>query len=115
MSDREEWMDEAGRPLQVLLEGAQRASRASLPDAEAALVRDRVLRGRPPRARLLWLAASLAATLLMAVGAARLRRPAAVEVVREVAFETVDHGRVVRFEMTVYRETKKENNDESTH
>jgi hypothetical protein len=110
MSARDDWKD-AGDALSDLLERAQRASEVRMSDSDSAQIWEKVHAGRrigvPP---LGWIA-GLAAALAVAAGLASVRRPAPIEIVKEVGFESVHDGKTVRFEMIVYREAKKEKND----
>jgi hypothetical protein len=108
MSTGDDWKDEAGEPLSELLQRAQRASQAGMSDAESAHLWETVRHRRPRQPSLRPWAVGVAAALLIAAGLTWLRRPAPIEIVKEVAFETVHDGKTVRFEMTVYREAEKE-------
>jgi hypothetical protein len=111
MSERENGTEEAGDALANLLEQAQRAANVGMLENDAARVWARITQGRRRRTPRVWLIASAAAALTMVAGLAGSRRPRPIEIVNEVSFESVHDGQVVRFEMTVYRESKKEKAD----
>jgi hypothetical protein len=110
MSEHDDWMDEAGDALAGLLARARRAAEVGIAGEDSARIWAVVRHGRRTRAKHLWLVASVAAALAMIAGLAGMRRPA-IEIVKEVAFESIHDGQVVRFEMTVYKESRKEKAD----
>jgi hypothetical protein len=105
MSEPEDWSADAGDELAALVRRAQRAQAAGLSEADSQRVWERLQQQRHERRRRVWLALGAAAALLVAA-ALTLRRPP-VEIVKEVRFESVHQGKVVRFELTVYREKEK--------
>jgi hypothetical protein len=106
MSDPDDWSADAGDELEALVRRAQRAQAAGMSEADSQRVWERLQQQRRhKRAPRVWLAAAVAAALLVAA-ALTLHRPQ-VEIVKEVRFESVHEGKVVRFELTVYREKEK--------
>ena len=102
MSEPDDWSADAGDELEALVRRARRAQAVGMSDADSQRVWERLQRRRHGGRPRLWLAAAVAAALVVAAVLAT-RRPQ-VEIVKEVRFESVHAGRVVRFEMTVYRD-----------
>ena len=112
MSEPDDLSDEAGDDLTALVRRAQRVTAAGMSEADSRRVWERLQQQRHKGRRRVWLAVSAAAALLIAA-ALTLRRPP-VEIVKEVRFESVYEGKVVRFELTIYREKEKPHGDKPT-
>jgi hypothetical protein len=112
MSEPDDWSGDAGDELTALVRRGQRALAPGMSEADSQRVWERLLQQQRHKSRRrAWLAVSAAATLLVAA-ALSLRRPQ-VEIVKEVRFESVHEGKVVRFELTVYREKEKPHGEKS--
>jgi hypothetical protein len=113
MSEPDDWSADAGDELRALVRRAQRAQAVGMSQADSERVWQRLQQRRHKGTRRVWLAATVAAALLVAA-ALTMRRPQ-VEIVKEVRFESVHEGKVVRFEMTVYRDKEKPHGETSIH
>jgi hypothetical protein len=108
MSEGDDWTVDAGDDLIALVTRARSALASGMSEADSGRIWQVLRGGRPRRASRGWLIASVAAAVLMVAGLAVPRRAEVeVEVVKQIAFESEHDGKVVRFEMTVYRKKEK--------
>jgi hypothetical protein len=98
-------------PLAELLLAAHRASAEGMCGVDAVRVRDRIFAEVPARRNRAPWVVPIAASLVVAaalVGIPRNAAPPSRLVVKQVLFESVRAGKIVRLEMTLYREAPKE-------